>query len=114
MKSILHDDRQAKIGDMQECMRIIWSEIKEQEIVALNNGLIVHTGLMIIEFCVTAGGTPFPGAQEAISALHRRGVFIHCIRGPRRMNAWQIIWVFHGTGYSGWQLLRSRRRLSVI
>jgi Cu+-exporting ATPase len=83
VKSILHDDRQAKIGDMQECMRFIWSEIRDQEIVALNNGLIVHTGLMIIEFCVTAGGTPFPGAQEAISALHRRGVFTYIASGDR-------------------------------
>ncbi len=83
VKAILHEDRLATLGDMQECMRIIWSEIKEQEIVALNNGLIVHTGHKIIEFCVTAGGTPFPGAQATISTLHHRGVFTYIASGDR-------------------------------
>jgi Cu+-exporting ATPase len=83
VKAILRDDKNATLGDMQECMRIIWPEIKDKEIVALNNGLIVHTGHKTIEFCVTAGGTPFQGAKETITCLHHMGVFTYIASGDR-------------------------------
>jgi Cu+-exporting ATPase len=71
------------MGDMQECMRIIWSKIKEEAVVALNSGVIVHTGMRKIEFIVTAGGTPFPGAKETIRELHRLGVATFIASGDR-------------------------------
>jgi soluble P-type ATPase len=80
---ILHHDTRAKMGDMQECMRIIWSKIREEAIVALNSGVIVHTGLGRIEFTVTAGGTPFPGARETIRELHHRGIATFIASGDR-------------------------------
>lgn len=80
---IIERDRKARIRDMQECMRVIWSKIREEEIVALNNGVIVHTGMLGIEFTVTAGGTPFPGARETISALHDLGVPAYIASGDR-------------------------------
>ena len=80
---ILREDRNARIMDIQECMRHIWSKIKGEEVVALNNGIIVHTGLRVIEFTVTAGGTPFPGAKETISSLHQAGIFTYIASGDR-------------------------------
>jgi soluble P-type ATPase len=83
VREILEQDTKAQAGDLQECMRVIWSKIKEREIVALNNGIIVHTGFRSIEFTVTAGGTPFPGARETISSLHQMGVFTYIASGDR-------------------------------
>nr|WP_319539185.1 HAD family hydrolase [uncultured Methanospirillum sp.] len=80
---ILMSDTTARVGDMQECMRIIWSKIREEAIVALNSGVIVHTGKGRIEFTVTAGGTPFPGAKETIRELHRLGVATFIASGDR-------------------------------
>lgn len=80
---ILMHDKSARMGDMQECMRIIWSKIKQESIVALNSGVIVHTGHGRIEFTVTAGGTPFPGAKETIRELHRLGVATFIASGDR-------------------------------
>ncbi|HOJ96125.1 MAG TPA: HAD family hydrolase [Methanospirillum sp.] len=83
IQAILHSDSRAVIRDMQECMRIIWKEIKDREVVALNNGLIVHTGHNSIEFCVATGGTPFPGARETIRTLHHMGIFTYIASGDR-------------------------------
>lgn len=83
IRAILHGDGRAAIGDIQDCMRIIWKEIKDKEVVALHNGLIVHTGHGIIEFCVTTGGTPFPGARETIRTLHQMGVYTCIASGDR-------------------------------
>ncbi|MFH0968587.1 MAG: HAD family hydrolase [Methanobacteriota archaeon] len=80
---ILYGDTFARMGDMQECMRIIWTKIQEEAIVALNSGVIVHTGHGRIEFTVTAGGTPFPGAKETIRELHRLGVATFIASGDR-------------------------------
>lgn len=83
IRSILMHDSAARMGDMQECMRIIWSRIREESIVALNSGVIVHTGLGRIEFTVTAGGTPFPGAKETVRELHKLGVATFIASGDR-------------------------------
>lgn len=76
-------DTKATTGDMQECMRIIWSKIREEPIVTLNNGVIVNLSLQGIEFTVTAGGTPFPGARDTIRELHEMGVGTFIASGDR-------------------------------
>jgi Cu+-exporting ATPase len=81
--AILRNDPSTRIRDLQECTRIIWSKIQQEAIVALNSGVIVHTGLSRIEFTVTTGGTPFPGARETISELHRLGVATFIASGDR-------------------------------
>lgn len=80
---IIRRDTAARIGDMQECMRIIWSKIRQETIVALNSGVIVHIGHGRIEFTVTAGGTPFEGAKDTIRELHRLGVATFIASGDR-------------------------------
>ncbi|WP_367278944.1 HAD family hydrolase [Methanospirillum sp.] len=80
---ILMTDKSACMGDMQQCMRIIWSKIKQEAIVALNSGVIVHIGQGRIEFTVTAGGTPFPGAKETIREIHRMGIATFIASGDR-------------------------------
>lgn len=83
VQRILDQDKQARIRDLQECMRVIWSKIREEEIIALNNGLIVHTGIGGIEFTLTAGGTPFPGAKDTIRSLHQKGIPAFIASGDR-------------------------------
>lgn len=80
---IIRSDQSARMGDMQECMRIIWTKIRDEPVVALNSGVIVHTGKECIEFIVTTGGTPFPGAGETIRDLHRLGVATFIASGDR-------------------------------
>lgn len=80
---MIKGDTRARLGDMQECMRIIWAKIREESIVALNSGVIVNIGLGGIEFTVTAGGTPFPGAEETIRTLHHMGVATFIASGDR-------------------------------
>lgn len=80
---MIRDDTMAKVGDMQECMKIIWSQIRDEEMVSLNNGVIVHTGHKCIEFTISAGGTPFSGACDTICTLHQMGIATYIASGDR-------------------------------
>jgi Cu+-exporting ATPase len=80
---ILYNDRHAHIGDMQACIRQVWSCCKRESIVTMNSGVILNMDLARIEFTVTTGGRPFDGAREAISELHRMGVPAYIASGDR-------------------------------
>jgi Cu+-exporting ATPase len=80
---ILYNDRHARIGDMQACIRQVWSCCKRESIVTMNSGVILNMDLARIEFTVTTGGRPFDGAREAISELHRMGVPAYIASGDR-------------------------------
>ena len=49
----------------------------------MNSGVILNLGLQGIEFTITTGGTPFEGAKEAISDLHRMGIPTYIASGDR-------------------------------
>ena len=83
VRDIILRDTKARICDMQECIRDIWLKIREEEIVTLNAGLIIHLGKSGIEFTVAAGGSPFPGAKETINDLQKRGVATYIASGDR-------------------------------
>jgi Cu+-exporting ATPase len=51
--------------------------------VTLNSGAIVNMAHQGIEFTITAGGWPFDGAKETITALHRLGVPTFIASGDR-------------------------------
>jgi Cu+-exporting ATPase len=80
---VLYTDRRALVGDLQECIRNVWHVCKRESILTLNSGAIVDMAQKGIEFTVTAGGSPFPGAKEAITALHRMGVPTFIASGDR-------------------------------
>jgi Cu+-exporting ATPase len=80
---ILYNDRRARIGDLQACIRQVWSCCKRESIVTMNSGVILNMDLARIEFTVTTGGRPFDGAREAISELHRMGVPAYIASGDR-------------------------------
>ena len=80
---ILYTDRQARICDMQACIRKVWSCCKQESIVAMNSGVILNVDLSGVEFTVTTGGRPFSGARDAISELHRMGVPAYIASGDR-------------------------------
>jgi len=80
---ILYADKQARVGDLQECIRNVWTVCKAESIVTLNSGAIINMALGAIEFTITAGGWPFDGAKETISALHRMGVPTFIASGDR-------------------------------
>jgi soluble P-type ATPase len=80
---VLYTDTRARVGDLQECIRMVWHECKQESILTLNSGAIVNMAQKAIEFAITAGGSPFPGAKEAITALHRMGVPTFIASGDR-------------------------------
>lgn len=80
---LLYTDRRCRVGDLQECIRNVWSVCHGEEMVTLNSGAIINMAQGGIEFTITAGGWPFEGAKEAISALHRMGVPTYIASGDR-------------------------------
>jgi soluble P-type ATPase len=80
---VLYTDTQAQVGDLQECIRNVWSMCKAESILTLNSGAIVNMAAGAIEFTITAGGWPFDGAKETITALHRMGVPTFIASGDR-------------------------------
>jgi len=80
---ILYADDRARVGDLQECIRNVWTVCKEESVVTLNSGAIINMAQRGIEFAITAGGWPFDGAKEAITALHRMGVPTFIASGDR-------------------------------
>jgi soluble P-type ATPase len=80
---LLYTDLCCQVGDLQECIRNVWSVCREEEIVTLNSGAILNMAQGGIEFAITAGGWPFERAKETISALHRMGVPTYIASGDR-------------------------------
>jgi soluble P-type ATPase len=80
---ILYADKRARVGDLQECIRNVWTVCKAESIVTLNSGAIINMALGAVEFAITAGGWPFDGAKETISTLHRMGVPTFIASGDR-------------------------------
>jgi len=80
---VLYTDTHARVGDLQECIKDVWHVCKRESILTLNSGAIVNMAQQAVEFAITAGGSPFPGAKEAITALHRMGVPTFIASGDR-------------------------------
>lgn len=80
---VLYKDKQARVGDLQECIRNVWTVCKAESIVTLNSGAIINMAQGAIEFTITAGGWPFDGAKETITRLHRMGVPTFIASGDR-------------------------------
>ena len=80
---VLYSDCHVKVSDLQECIRNVWTVCKAESIVTLNSGAIINMADKRIEFAITAGGWPFDGAKEAITALHRMGVPTFIASGDR-------------------------------
>ena len=80
---VLYKDQRARAGDLQECIRNVWSICKQEYMVTLNSGAIINMAHNAVEFTITAGGWPFDGAKETITALHRMGVPTFIASGDR-------------------------------
>jgi soluble P-type ATPase len=80
---ILYTDMRCTVGDLQECIRNVWSVCREETMVTMNSGAIINMEKGGIEFTITAGGWPFERAKETISALHRMGVPTYIASGDR-------------------------------
>lgn len=80
---VLYTDHKARVTDLQECIRDVWTVCKAESVVTMNSGAIVNMAEKCIEFAITAGGWPFEGAKEAITALHRMGVPTFIASGDR-------------------------------
>jgi Cu+-exporting ATPase len=81
--SMLYTDTQTHVGDLQECIRNVWGVCREEAILSLNSGAILNMAHKAIEFTITAGGWPFEGAKETITALHKMGVPTFIASGDR-------------------------------
>jgi len=80
---VLYTDKGARVGDLQECIRNVWSVCRAESVLTLNSGAIINMAHGAIEFAITAGGWPFDGAKETITALHRMGVPAFIASGDR-------------------------------
>jgi Cu+-exporting ATPase len=80
---MLYSDRVTKVGDLQECIRDVWRICKDESTLTLNSGAILNMASRSIEFAITAGGWPFDGAKETITALHTMGVPTFIASGDR-------------------------------
>lgn len=80
---LLYTDRRCLAGDLQECIRNVWSVCHGEEMVTLNSGAIINMAKGGIEFTITAGGWPFEGAKETVSTLHRMGIPTFIASGDR-------------------------------
>lgn len=80
---VLYADDRARVGDLQECIRNVWTVCREESVVTLNSGAIINMAQRGIEFAITAGGWPFDGAKETVTALHRMGVPAFIASGDR-------------------------------
>ena len=80
---LLYTDTHARVGDLQECIKNVWHVCKRESILTLNSGAIVNMAQQAVEFAITAGGSPFPGAKDAITALHRMGIPTFIASGDR-------------------------------
>ncbi len=81
--NVLYQDTNAQLRDLQECIRNVWHTCRGEEVVTMNSGVIVNLDRSGIEFTVTTGGSPFPGAKEVITTLHRMGVPTFIASGDR-------------------------------
>jgi len=80
---LLYADKRATVADLQECIRNVWDACREEFMLTLNSGAILNMAQRSIEFTITAGGWPFEGAKDTITALHRRGVATFIASGDR-------------------------------
>jgi soluble P-type ATPase len=80
---VLYMDEHARVSDLQECIRNVWSICKEESMLTLNSGAIINMADKGIEFTITAGGWPFDGAKEVVTSLHRMGVPMFIASGDR-------------------------------
>lgn len=81
--AVLYHDRAAKISDLQDCIRDVWAHCRSEPTLAMNSGVILNMATESIEFTLTTGGWPFPGAKETITALHRMGIATYIASGDR-------------------------------
>ena len=82
--AILFQENHAYVRDLQETIRDVWNRCsKIKPIMAINSGVILNIRTRSIEFTVTAGGSPFPGAKETITKLHRMGIATFIASGDR-------------------------------
>jgi soluble P-type ATPase len=81
--NMLYTDKKTRVGDLQECIRDVWRVCKDESTLTLNSGAILNMAKKSIEFAITAGGWPFDGAKETITALHKMGVPTYIASGDR-------------------------------
>ncbi|MCQ1538379.1 HAD family hydrolase [Methanocalculus taiwanensis] len=81
---ILYHEQYAIVGDLQETIRRVWNRCSHiKPIMAINSGVILNVRNRRIEYTITAGGSPFPGAKETITRLHQMGIATFIASGDR-------------------------------
>ncbi|HVN74336.1 MAG TPA: HAD family hydrolase [Methanoregula sp.] len=80
---VLYADERAKVSDLQECIRNVWTVCRGESVVTMNSGAIINMAFRTIEYTITAGGWPFECARETVTSLHRLGVPTFIASGDR-------------------------------
>lgn len=81
---LYHESGSAAVSDLQETIRSVWNRCSHiKPVMAINSGVILNVRNRTIEFAITAGGSPFPGAKETITRLHQMGIATFIASGDR-------------------------------
>lgn len=83
LRSVLYNDKCARILDLQECISKVWECCRREVLMSMDNGVILNMGQGTIEFAITSGGRPFRGARETIDRLHQMNVATYIASGDR-------------------------------
>lgn len=83
VSEILYSDCEAKINDLQTCIKAVWDCCKKLPVVAMNSGVIVNKNIGRIEYTITSGGRPFSGAKKTIQALQEMDIATYVASGDR-------------------------------
>ena len=74
ISDILYSDNNAKVADLQTCIKSVWSCCRKLPVVAMNSGVIVNKNINRIEYAITSGGRPFSGAKKTIQTLQEMDI----------------------------------------
>lgn len=83
VSDILYSDNEAKLNDLQTCIKSVWSCCKKLPVVAMNSGVIVNKNINRIEYAITSGGRPFSGAKRTIQTLQEMDIATYVASGDR-------------------------------
>ncbi|MBN2734163.1 MAG: HAD family hydrolase [Methanomicrobiaceae archaeon] len=83
VSDILYSDNEAKLADLQSCIKSVWNCCKKLPVVAMNSGVIVNKNINRIEYAITSGGRPFSGAKKTIQTLQEMDIATYVASGDR-------------------------------
>ena len=81
--AVLQRNNSLTLENLQNAVHTCLQEADE-EVFALNTGVIINSRLSAVEYLVAAAGYPFPGVKELMTSLGEAGVSVYIASGDRQ------------------------------